>query len=227
MKNRNLNRILKDNIEYKRFLFEKFGINEELELVKNILPYYINSMAYSVGYNKIWISNEARRIMYIIAEKDELKELREGCKFIIRHEIGHSHDVKDKNKNVRDYFHRLLYINSGNYVVDGFPESEATRYALSKSNNYIEALAGFSAISSFLYKTDVKTSIETYSEHFSNSNVKEEKRMVLNSFSSFKLSNENYGKILEKAKTYLDKLNENLARSLLYKLKDKKAEKKE
>ena len=222
MKNKDLNKILKDGTEYKRFLFENFGIKEDIQIVKNVLPYYIYSMAYSVGRNKIWVSNETKRIMYIIAEKDELKELREGCRFIIQHELGHSHDVKDKNKNVRDYFHRLLYINSGNYTIDCFPESEATRYALSKSNNYIEALAGFLAISAFLYKTDVKTSIEVYSEHFSNSNIKEEeKRMVLNSLSSFKLSDENYEKILRKTEIYLGKLNDKLARSLLYKVRNK------
>ena len=222
MKNKNLNRILKDDAEYKNFLFKKLGINENIEIIKNFLPYYINSMAYSIGYNKIWISNETRRIMYFIAEKDELKELREGCKFIILHELGHSHNVNNKNKNVRDYFLKLLNINNGNYIIEGFPESEATRYALSKSNDYIEALAGFLAVASFLYKSDAKTVIDSYSEHFSNSNIKEEeKRRNLNSFSNFKLSDENYEKILEKTKVYIDKLNYNLVRSFLHKVKDK------
>ncbi|MCW1298801.1 MAG: hypothetical protein QXD02_00555, partial [Candidatus Parvarchaeum sp.] len=59
-------------------------------------------------------------------------------------------------------------------------------------------------------------------EHFSNSNIKEEeKRMVLNSLSSFKLSDENYEKILRKTEIYLGKLNDKLARSLLYKVRNK------
>lgn len=222
MKNHKLNKILKDDEKYRSLLSQKLGITEKIELSKNILPYYINGMAYSLGYNQIWLSYETKRIIYFITEKDELNELIEGCRFIIRHELGHFHEIKDKNKNARDYFNRLLYINSGSYIVDGFPESEATRYAISKSKNYVEALAGFLAISSFLYKSDIKTAIDTFSEHFSNSDItNQEKRNSVNAKSSFKLSNENYTKISEKAENYLNKLNNNLARSLLYKVKDK------
>lgn len=222
MKNSKLNKLLRDDTGYRSFLSQNFGIADNLEITKSVLPYYISSMAYSLGYNRIWLSNETKRIMYFIAENDRLKELKEGCKFIIQHELGHYHEVKDKNKNARDYFHRLLYTNSGSYRIDAFPESEATRYAISKSNDYIEALAGFLAISGFLYKNDIKTTIDFFSEHFSNSNItEEEKRKAVNSISSFKLSDENYGKILNKSGEYLNKLNDNLVRSFLYKVKDK------
>ncbi|MGC8533025.1 MAG: hypothetical protein ACP5MV_00100 [Candidatus Parvarchaeum sp.] len=221
MRNSRLNKLLKDNTEYKGFLSEQLNITEDFEIVKNGLPYYISSMAYSIGYKKIWLSNEIKRIIYFIAEKDELEELKEGCRFIIQHELGHSHRVEEKNKNVTGYFNRLLYINSGNYIMECFPESEATRYAISRSKDYVEALAGLSAISSFLYKSGTENSINSFSEHFSNSNVEEGKREILNAISSFRLSNENYAKILKKAETYLKKLNENLENSFLYKVKEK------
>ncbi len=220
MKNNKLNEILKNNEEYSSFLSQKLGINEDIKLSNNIFSYYIDSMAYSFGYNQMWLSYEIKRMIYFIAEKKELSELREGCRFIIQHELGHFRKIEDKNKNVRDYFHRLLYINKGNYIVEGFPESEATRYAISKSKNYIEALAGFFAIASFLYKIKIEDVIDRFSEYFSNSNIIEEKRESLNSRSSFKLSNENYDKILKKTEVYLYKLNNNLAKSLLYKVKE-------
>ncbi len=222
MKTSKLNKILKDDEKYKSFLSQKLGITENIEFSKDILPYYIKSMAYSLGYNQIWLSYETKRIIYFIEEKEELSELREGCRFIIQHEFGHFHEIKDKNKNVRDYFQRLLYVNNSNYKVNFFPESEATRYAISKSTDCVEALAGFLAISCFLYKSDIKTAINSFSEHFSNSNIIDiEKRNLVNAKSSFKLSNGNYEKILKKTETYLNKLNNNLARSLLYKVKDK------
>ena len=223
MKNNKLNKILKDDEEYKSFLSQKLGIDENIKLSKDIIPHYINPMAYALGYNDISLSYETKRIIYFIAEKDELSELREGCRFIIQHELGHFHKVEDKNGKVRNYFYRLLYLNNdGFFIIDGFPESEATRYAILKSRNYVEALAGFFAIYSFLYKNDIKKTIDFFSGYFSNSNITDlEKRNIVNSKSNFKLSNENYDKVLKKTETYLDKLNNNLARSLLYKVKDK------
>ncbi len=222
MKNVNLNKILKDDEDYKSVLSKKLGITENIELSRYLFPRSISSMAYSLGYNQICLAYETKSIIYFIAEKDELSELREGCRFIIQHELGHYHKIEDKNKNARDYFDKLLYINHENYIVDGFPESEATRYAISRSKDYVEALAGFFAIASFLYKSDIKETVDFFSKHFSNSNIiDKEKRDTVNAKSSFKLSNENYDKVLKKTQIYLDKLKNNLTISLLYKVKEK------
>jgi hypothetical protein len=223
MKNRSLNRLLRDDTKYKNFLLEKLGINEDIEIIKDFNPYTAYSIAYSIGQNIIGIPDKTRRIMYFILEKDELKEIREGCNFIIQHEIGHFHGIEYKNRNVINYFNLLLYTNRDNYVLESFPESEATRYAISKSKDYIEALAGFSAIASFLDKIDIKDVINYYSSDFSNASINnEEKRSFLNSLSSFNLSAENYKKVLEKAEIYLSKLNENLKRGFLSRIDYKK-----
>jgi hypothetical protein len=222
MKNKDLGSLLKDNLKFSEFLSKNLGIEDNFKIIKSKVLNYIPAMAYSAGYNQIGISNETKRIMYFISKKEELKELREGCKFIIYHELGHSHDTNYRNKNVRDYFNRLLYVSKDNDIIEAFPESEATRYAISKSDNYVDALAGFLAISSFLYRNKIENTIYGFSEYFSNVRIKrEDKRKLVNSMSDFRLSKENYEKLTEKADNYLNKLNKNFARSRLYWVKER------
>ena len=223
MKNKNLSELLKDNSKYQKFLTEKLGINEEFKLINNLLPDCSNSIAYSLGNNNIWISDKMKRIMYFVLENKNLEELKEGCKFIVYHELGHSHNINYKNEGVNNYFYKLLQISKEYYnLTETFPESEATRYALSKSNNYLEAIAGASALSSFLYKNEAKDTLESFSEYFSNLVIKDEdKRKLINCISNFKLSTENLEKINKKTEHYLEKLNEIFKRSWLYGVKEK------
>ena len=104
MKNVNLNKILKDDENYKSVLSKKLGITENIELSRYLFPRSISSMAYSLGYNQICLAYETKSIIYFIAEKDELSELREGCRFIIQHELGHYHKIEDKKQKREGLF---------------------------------------------------------------------------------------------------------------------------
>lgn len=223
MKNKSLSNLLKDNLEYRNFISKKLGIEEDFKIIRNSLPNCSDSIAYSLGNNNIWISNKMKRMMYFILENKNLNELEEGCKFIIYHELGHSHGINYKNKNVNDYFYKLLEISKDYYsITKTFPESEATRYALSKSKNYIEAIAGITAISSFIYKNEVNEALESFSSYFSNSAINDKKkRDPVNAISNFKLSSENMEKIKSKIEQYLKKLDSLFKTSILYGVKRK------
>ncbi len=206
---------IKDKRSFSKFLIDKLEIDEDFELIDNILPYYFlsDAMAYTFEKGKICLMNKTSETLYYICKNENLSKIREGSRFIIMHELGHFHDLNYANPRANKYLEELLFYSHGAIdETNAFPESEATRYALEKSNNYIDSLAGFVAISAFTCKSNLEESLKTMEDHFSLKNLdpSSERYNKLREISNFRLSKETRKKIEDKALDYINLLKGNL-----------------
>ncbi len=219
MKNKNLKEILKENNKLSDFLSSRLYIDTKLNIIDNELLYSTikSTIAYSNKKGNIWLDRNIKKIMYFVLEDSELYDLKEGCRFIINHEIGHFHDMEHKNPNVEKYFKKLMEIAcEDDRAINAFSEAEATRYALSLSENWVKALSGFFAIHSFLYKADIYEAIKDLERYFDDSNTEVNRKIT-----RFKLSSGNIERIQKTSESYLEKLKSRLKLSLLYGVKEK------
>ncbi|MGC8682282.1 MAG: hypothetical protein ACP5TF_03260 [Candidatus Acidifodinimicrobium sp.] len=192
-----LDALLDNKRQFSQFIKEGLNIEDDLDL------YIVDdtfARIYTVGLGEIYMSRSLGEAFYYIVKFDDLKELREGIKFLINHEIGHFHDNDYLgNQRLENYFSSIkqLYRAQFGSSISSFPDSEATRYALSRSANFKDALAGTVAILSFVNEIDPILELEAIERHYSTS------RPDLKKVTDFRLSESLKAEIENKADGYL------------------------
>jgi len=200
----NLDALLDNNRHFSQFIKDGLNIEDNPDLYIIDIPF---ARIYTEGPGKIYLSRPLGEAFYYIVKFDNLKELREGVKFLINHEIGHFHDNDClSNPRLENYFSSIkqLYRAQFSSGISSFPDSEATRYALSRSANFKDALAGTVAIVSFVNEIDPILELKAIERHYSTS------RSDLKKITNFRLSESLKAEIEDKADGYLALLRSNL-----------------
>jgi hypothetical protein len=213
-----MKKMIRNNGRYAEFLSERLGITEPFNFIENVFPYYFTACvsAYTLSKGNIYLAEKYKEAFYFIANDPRLSELKEGSKYLIMHELGHFHDIDYKNERVNSYMERVLAMVPENLnPMHHFPESEATRYALEKSENPVESLAGCTAIDAFVNKCSLEESIQTMERHVSletiiNGRHPHKEYEKLREISCFRLGDEVKNKIKELGEHYMNVLDSSL-----------------
>ena len=208
-----LDELLGDSRKFGSFVKDNLSMEDNLSLSTIDIPIV---KIYTKGRGDIYLSKPLGEVFYYVIKLDSLKEFRESVKFLINHEIGHFHsDDYLNNQRLTAYFssikasYKTLYDKSN---LSRFPDSEATRYALAKSVDFKNALAGSVAVLSFINGDDLELEIEIMERHYSSSKRlgynKDDKG--LSKLTDFKLSQDLKNQIEEIASGYLKLLEKTL-----------------
>lgn len=208
-----LDELLGDSRKFGSFVKDNLSMEDNLSLSAIDIPIV---KIYTKSRGDIYLSKPLGEAFYYVIKLDSLKELRESVKFLINHEIGHFHsDDYLNNPRLTAYFSSIkeAYKTMYNLSDSRFPDSEATRYALAKSLDFKNALAGSAAILSFINGDDLELEIELIERHYSSSSkrlVYNKDNKALSKLTDFKLSEDLKNQIEEKASSYLKLLEKTL-----------------
>ena len=224
-----LRKYLNDYKYCAEFLSRNLDIDEKFDIIKDIFLFsgYERPVAYTIRNGKIFINDRMKELLYYVIKDGNLEGLKDGARFILYHELGHFHGINYKNRRINSYLENILSITSEkSNLFNSFPESEATRYALAKSKNYVNSLAGYTAMEAFVFMCSVNESLKTLETHFSPESEKNDAETEyalkkLKSISGFYLSPYNRKQIIEKAEKYADLLESRYTMGLFLHVKSK------